>query len=1264
MRTGLFGGEGTVIRGLLLLLVRIGLLAVVYFGAGRLGLHLAVLPGNVSVLWPPTGIALAALLTFGLRLWPGVALGAFVVGISTGVAPEVAAGMAVGNTLEALVGAALLRRPLPDRFSLDGLPEFLALIGLGAVLSPILSAGMGVASLCLGGAVPWSSFPWLSTSWWLGDALGAVILVPALLAPGKADTARGERAACPGAWLAEGVALLVLLLGVSLVVFGRSYGANTARVPLGYLVFPGVIWAALRFGPRGTALASLVVAVIAVAATSRSLGPFVDDNPREALLHLQTFLVVVSVTGLLLATVVTSRDRVERLLRLSHATLEEQVAERTQALGLANERLLTEADERQQAADELARSRRLFERIAEATPDLLYVFDLEQGRKVYANRDLTSALGHDAEHVFDVGDPFLRTLAHPEDLPQLEECARRLEVLADGEVLNHEYRLLHADGTYRWLRNRAVVFSRGEEGRAAQVLGVVQDITDRREAAEALCRSETRYRELVEQSPLSVQVLAPDGRLLQVNRAWERLWGVTLAEIPHYNLLQDEQLIECGAMPFIQRAFAGEAVGIPPGAYVPDHGLHTGRERWVRTVLYPVKDENDRLQEVVLIQEDITDQRRAEEGLRQSEERLRLATEAARMVAWEWNLGTGEVSRSLNAGDILGRGPEIVTGSGDEFLDLIHRDDRDRVQARLELALLNGSGYDQEFRIVWADGTVRWMHDRARVRRDAAGQAVRLTGIMWDVTERVKAEEALRVSRERLDLAVNSTELGLWYCDLPFDRLVWNDKCKEHFGLPPDAEVTIDLFYERLHPDDRERTRQAVDRALTERVGYDVEYRTVEPVQPGRPGRKGRPAVAGTPERIRWIRAIGRAFYDVSGRPVRFDGVTVDITRQKEAEEALREADRQKNEFLAMLAHELRNPLAPIRNGLEVIRLAGDDAEALCEVRGMMERQIEHLVRLVDDLLDVSRIIRSKITLREEPLELATVLARAVETARPVIDAHHHRLTISLPEKPLRLKGDLVRLAQVFSNLLNNAAKYTEPGGDLRLEAETENGEVIVRVGDTGVGMAPEMLRAVFDLFFQADHSAARSTGGLGIGLTLVKQLVEMHGGKVEAHSAGPGQGSTFIVRLPALAETAAIPGKDTPLSRTPDAPASRRVLVIDDNVDSARSLSLLLRASGHEVATAGDGPSGVEAARTFRPEVVLLDIGLPGMNGYEVARHLRGEDGLSGLLLVALTGYGQDEDRQRSREAGFDEHLVKPVDPRLLLEMVTEQDRAPGLQK
>ena len=369
-----------------------------------------------------------------------------------------------------------------------------------------------------------------------------------------------------------------------------------------------------------------------------------------------------------------------------------------------------------------------------------------------------------------------------------------------------------------------------------------------------------------------------------------------------------------------------------------------------------------------------------------------------------------------------------------------------------------------------------------------------------------------------------------------------------------------------------------------------------------------------------------------------------DVTERMHTLAALREADRRKDEFLATLAHEIRNPLAPIRNELEILRMARGNPDVVEHSRAVMERQLAHLVHLVDDLMDVSRITRSKLELRRERLALDDALHAALETSRPLIEAAHHQITLTLPTEPVYVLGDLTRLAQIFSNLLNNAAKYTPDGGRITLSARTTNGEAVIEVRDTGIGIAAEALPDIFEMFAQANRGRGLTHGGLGIGLALVHGLTDMHGGTITAESAGPGLGSAFTVRLPVLAVPESEMSERQVQSERP-ASKRRRVLVADDNLDAAESLTMLLTMMGHEVRAAHDGVQAVDQAEKFRPDLIFMDVGMPKLDGLEAATQIRRKDWGAAPVIVALTGWGQETDRKRSKEAGCDEHLVKPLD-------------------
>ena len=443
-------------------------------------------------------------------------------------------------------------------------------------------------------------------------------------------------------------------------------------------------------------------------------------------------------------------------------------------------------------------------------------------------------------------------------------------------------------------------------------------------------------------------------------------------------------------------------------------------------------------------------------------------------------------------------GQTEADGLGFGWLDAVHPEDRESAGLRFIEANKSRSPFELEHRLRTAAGDYRWVIDAGRPRFGADGTFLGYVGSVTDIHGRVLAEHSLRASRERLDLVVESSQIGLWYCDLPFAELDWSPRVKSHFGLPPDARVTIDTFYERIHAEDRERTRVAIDKAIAERGHYDVEYRTT-----------------GLDGSTRWIRAIGRARYDERDQPRSFDGITVDVTERVRRTEELRDADRRKDEFIAILAHELRNPLAPLATGLQILEHAGDHPEMAERARRAMDRQVRHLVRLVDDLLDVSRITRGKLELRRGPVRLADVVHHAVELARPAIDAANHVLAVEPPPEDLVIDADGTRLAQAISNLLNNAAKFTPAGGRIGLAVRPGEEAVEVHVADNGIGIEPAMMARIFELFGQAHAPGQSSQAGLGIGLALARELARLHGGELRGQSAGAGHGAEFILSLP-----------------------------------------------------------------------------------------------------------------------------------------------------
>ena len=518
------------------------------------------------------------------------------------------------------------------------------------------------------------------------------------------------------------------------------------------------------------------------------------------------------------------------------------------------------------------------------------------------------------------------------------------------------------------------------------------------------------------------------------------------------------------------------------------------------------------------------------------------------------------------------------------------------------------------------------------------------TKIARDMTQRKVAEEAVREAAVRLKAIVDTAVDGIITIDEAGIVESMNLAAERIFGYTRD-EVLGSNIRMLMPPPYR-----------AEHDGYLAAYL-----------KTGQRRIIGSGREVMGLRKDGSTFpVDLAVSETRlgtrriFTGIVRDITERKAMEKELREDDQRKDHFLAMLAHELRNPLAPISNAVQIMRIEGPNSPNLSWSIDIIAEQIKHMTRIVDDLLDVSRITRGTVALQPEPIAIEKVIELAVQASRPLLDDYNHQLNISLPEAPLVLELDPARMAQVLANLLNNAAKYTPEGGRIDLKVIESDSVVQIKVADSGIGIAPELLPKVFDLFVQADQSLSRSRGGLGIGLTVVRSLVEMHQGEVSVHSDGPGTGSEFTIHLPRPVSRVAVPpetdgdarGKRADLPR-------RRILVVDDSLVNAASLEKLLLALGQDVQTAHDGKQAVELARSYKPDIILLDIGLPVMDGYEVAEVCRKDSALQNVTLVAMTGYGKEQDRQRSQAAGFNAHLVKPVnlqDLELLLEHTTFQ--------
>jgi PAS domain S-box-containing protein len=983
----------------------VAVLTAVYTGIAKLALGLDAVAGFATLVWPPSGIALAALLRGGIHLWPSVALGAFLVNLWRGATPLVAAGIAVGNTLEAVLGARAVQRIAKDHVSLGRLRDAFGLVFVAAALCTMVSATIGVSSLYAGGVVagPLVRRAWLA--WWLGDATGVLVFAPVFLLaahevlPSLRSRARTER-----------VLFAVAVVFSGWLVFGPSVLPPTHDSRQAYPLFPVLIWAAVRFRQTGAVVGAFATSAIAIVGTILGYGPFVNATLQESLIELQAFMLVVAATGLLLGASKAELEATRRqsaFLAQTSEVLASSLDYATTLDQVARLAVPTFADWCIVDVIENGEVKRVA--VAAADPEKQAV--LLELKKRYPP-DASSP--QPAAHALRSGQPFLterfttaslaKTTRDPEHFALMQKLAPRsamaLPLTVQGRTVG------------------AITFAQAESGRRYGALDLALGEEIARRAAIAVENAR------LHQASVTARLTAEEH---QAKLAWwERVfehggWGVELTDAAS------------GCLDAINPAFARM------------HGY-------------------------------------------------------------------------ASAGELLGR-PASELFPPDRQDDLIRN-------ARI------------------AEETGHASFESIHLRKDGSRFPVSI-----DVV-------ALRSPEGRLVRAANVIDLS-----------------------------------------DRQQIEDERARLLTEAE-----------------------------------------------------------TARAEAEQA----NRAKDEFLAMLGHELRNPLSPIVTAMQLMKLRGPHHDTTKE-QEVIERQVRHLVRLVDDLLDVSRVTRGKIALRRAPVEIGEVVAKAVEMAGPLLEERKHLVDLHVPRTGLRVMGDQDRLAQVVTNLLTNAAKYTPPAGRIGVSVRREHnaeGASFVRlaVRDNGVGLPAELLPVVFDPFVQGPRSSERSEGGLGIGLALVKSLVQLHGGSVAARSAGVDQGSEFEVTLPLL-DTATL----APVATANPAPmkgSGLRVLLVDDNRDAAELTAELLGDAGYAVQIAFDPATALKLAEEVPPEVAILDLGLPVMDGFELARRLR-EQTQSPPRFIALTGYGQDNDRARTASAGFVVHLVKPIDPEELVRAIEQTARA-----
>jgi PAS domain S-box-containing protein len=963
--------------------------------------------------------------------------------------------------------------------------------------------------------------------------------------------------------------------------------------------------------------------------------------------------------------------------------------------------------------------------------DAIMVFEID-GTLVTWNQGAVETYGYTAEEsVGRIVHDLLRTV-FPQPLSEIFAIAER-QGRWEGELVHTTKDGRPITVASRWAVQPAA------EGRSARVMEINRDITHRKRIEAALRAKQAELDLITATTPVILTRCSRDLRYLFVNDAAAALYGMTPSQMIGQPIVEiaGASAFE-GIRPAIERALRGETVDFEAEIPYPYGGL-----RWMRANYMPERNTEGEVVGWIASAIDITDSRRVEEKLRESERTERLLAEIGALatkiglpeglrledviqsicehIAAEMrvsrcgfghvDLGAGEVTIDAEARGVLAplKGAYAVAGYAPHLLadgvagritslDDIASDPRTAeryaslyqpigVRASVNIPLHREGRWVAHFWIS-SEHERHWTESEIECVRRAAER-------IWLVVEQARVAMTLRDSEARLarelaaaqhlqeassqliqdaDLevllrkilgaaaAITGTDKGNIQL---VDPATGTLRITVHQGL---SDRFVDYFAERGWKSGCEGARESGQRVIVEDLAHDstlesgpeLEVLRAEEIR----------AFHCTPILGRDGRVLGvlnnhfRAAYRPPESELRYldllARMAADLIERKQVEQTLREADRRKDEFLATLAHELRNPLAPIRNAVHLLR-----AQTLQDPRGrqaheIIDRQLQHMVRLVDDLLEVSRITSGRIELRRQRADLGSILASAVETVHDLIVSLDQRLKVSLPPDPVTLDADPVRMTQVFANLLNNASKYTPPRGHIEVSAHTEDDHVTVSVRDSGAGIPPQMLGNVFNLFTQVDRSLERSTGGLGIGLHLVRRLIEMHEGTVTAHSAGENQGSEFVVRLPIP-----MPGLDAPetpvraVTPRDHAAPRRRILLVDDNHDSVESLAMLLEHEGHETNVAYDGGQAVEKAMTWRPDVILLDIGLPVMNGYDACRAIRRQPGGKELRIIALSGWGQEQDRAMAREAGFDEHLVKPVNIAALMKLLDEPEPA-----
>ncbi len=871
---------------------------------------------------------------------------------------------------------------------------------------------------------------------------------------------------------------------------------------------------------------------------------------------------------------------------------------------------------------ELAQSEERFKTIYDKAPFGVMLYSADEARIIDANPAMLHMVGRSREEVIG------RTSVEIGMNPDTEQRRQLLAMVQrTGHLAPVELELRHADGHAVQVQVNADIVHLGG---VPYILAVLEDITERKYASMAV----GRLAAIVESSDDAIISRDLQGTITTWNQGAERIFGYSAGEMigkrntvlfPPERLNEEELLVT--------RLMKGERID-----HLETVRLHKdGRSVDISLTLSPLKDAMGNVIGASKVIRDITEQKRNREAIAASEARFHLLADNVSQLIWIAEADGSAVWFNQQWTEFTGKtGEEIRTDSK----AIHHPDHFDRVTTSLAERAAKGERWEDSFPLLSKTGQFHWFLATAMPIRNEEGTVVRWFGTCTDITTEREAQDRIRESEERFRMLADHMSQMAYIVD-PCNTITWvNRRWIEYTGISVE-QMNEDGWQQVVHPEH-----------LTDMIGSYTKAQEAGTVWQYVFQLKGRTG------EYRWFLARSVPIFNEEGKVERWFGTNTDITEQKLAEEALEESSRHKDHFLATLAHELRNPLAPLKNGLQLMELAPDDPTVIDNTRNMMMRQLDHMVRLVDDLMDLSRISRGKLELIKEHTELDRIIGTAVEATQPLMDRKEHRFDVRILQGGLVVNGDQARLVQVVANLLNNAAKYTPHEGHISLTLDKEGSEAVIRVKDDGIGIDPGALEHVFDMFAQVqgaqnDHSA----GGLGIGLNIVRRLVHMHHGSVVGNSAGMGQGSEFVVRLPLIRKAG--PVRSTPSKVEQSAMSGgKRVLVVDDNQDAALTMALILRKLGHEVKVAHDGEQALDAGAAFQPQVILMDIGMPKLNGHEACVLMRKTNWGGKAYIVALSGWGQEEDRKRSMVAGFDQHVVKPIERSTLIEVMAIDPR------